>query len=489
MKKRVSQRLVAVAGCLCLLLATETQAGWGWFAGSAGGGGSYGGGSYGGGSYGGSSGGSLGGSSGGSLGSGSFGGSYGSSGGFSHGGLISRIHARHRGSFGGSYGGSCGGSGGSSYGGRVVTRASWGSGGSSGYASSGGGSSGYASSGYGSGGQSYGGSHGSRGGGPIRRLAAKIRAHHQSLGSNGGSYGGSYGGSRGSYASSGSSYGGYSSYGSTVSYSSTSFVTAQVVAAPIAYESPSVYAETVVSDSCEQPTYASETIVDGGYVDGGSQGTILYESAPVETHESYTPPIVDDSSVDTPGLPIDNGATPTEANPKESRRFDGEAYFVVSVPEEATVFINDFETTTPGKKREYVSPGLESDREYTYEIRAVVGDGTHPQEQTKMVTVRAGENVDVDFAFQPVEVVTTVKLNVPEDAKVLLAGNETTIEGTTRTFSTKQLAPGQTWDDYKVVVILERDGDMLTQERNLVVQSGETYELTFDFTDDQLASK
>jgi uncharacterized protein (TIGR03000 family) len=97
----------------------------------------------------------------------------------------------------------------------------------------------------------------------------------------------------------------------------------------------------------------------------------------------------------------------------------------------------------------------------------------------------------VAFAFEPAsEAATTLTLNVPDDAEVVLAGNTTAMSGAKRVFATNQLSAGQTWESYKVVVKLEREGQMLTQERTLTVHGGESYELTFDFGADlQLAAK
>ena len=82
---------------------------------------------------------------------------------------------------------------------------------------------------------------------------------------------------------------------------------------------------------------------------------------------------------------------------------------------------------------------------------------------------------------------TRLTLHVPEDAKVTLAGVETKQSGETREFSTSRLAPGQTWDDYKVVVEVQRDGRTLSEERVIKLQGGEAKELSVDFQDMQVA--
>jgi uncharacterized protein (TIGR03000 family) len=93
-----------------------------------------------------------------------------------------------------------------------------------------------------------------------------------------------------------------------------------------------------------------------------------------------------------------------------------------------------------------------------------------------------------DSKVQTAESTTTrLTLHVPEDAKVTLAGVPTKQNGETRQFSTTRLAPGQTWDGYKVVVEVERDGKTLSQERILTLRAGEAQELSVDFNQQQIA--
>ena len=76
---------------------------------------------------------------------------------------------------------------------------------------------------------------------------------------------------------------------------------------------------------------------------------------------------------------------------------------------------------------------------------------------------------------------TELKLSVPENARVLLAGSPTKQTGAERTYITSQLVEGQEWEGYTVRVELERDGKQLVQERTLKVTGGQAYELAFDF--------
>jgi uncharacterized protein (TIGR03000 family) len=128
---------------------------------------------------------------------------------------------------------------------------------------------------------------------------------------------------------------------------------------------------------------------------------------------------------------------------------------------------------------------LREGRDYTYRVRAVVERDSQELVQTKHVTVRRGETKELAFVFDDVSPSTTkLTINVPEEAKVQLAGNDTSVQGTQRVYATQQLSAGQTWSNYKVVVSLDRDGETLTQERTLEVRAGQDYELSFDFDDD-----
>ncbi len=83
---------------------------------------------------------------------------------------------------------------------------------------------------------------------------------------------------------------------------------------------------------------------------------------------------------------------------------------------------------------------------------------------------------------------TRLTLRVPADAVVTLAGVPTKQIGELRQYTTTRLASGQVWDDYKVVVSLERDGQTLRQERTLQLTGGQSQELSVDFdSNDALA--
>jgi uncharacterized protein (TIGR03000 family) len=83
---------------------------------------------------------------------------------------------------------------------------------------------------------------------------------------------------------------------------------------------------------------------------------------------------------------------------------------------------------------------------------------------------------------------TRLTLHVPADAVVTLAGVPTKQTGETRQYTTTRLASGQVWDDYTVVVSLERDGQTLREERTLKLTGGQSQELSINFDTQQLAT-
>jgi uncharacterized protein (TIGR03000 family) len=73
----------------------------------------------------------------------------------------------------------------------------------------------------------------------------------------------------------------------------------------------------------------------------------------------------------------------------------------VRVPPDAEIWFEGQKTSQTGSFREFFSPPLDSDKSYTYEIRAKwFQDGT-AVEQTRTVAVRAGQHVGVDFLAPP----------------------------------------------------------------------------------------
>jgi uncharacterized protein (TIGR03000 family) len=94
---------------------------------------------------------------------------------------------------------------------------------------------------------------------------------------------------------------------------------------------------------------------------------------------------------------------------------------------------------------------------------------------------------DVVVAQQAPAVKTQLTLKVPAEAKVTLAGVATKQSGAVREFSTTKLAAGQDWQNYQVVVEMDRNGRTLREERTITLTGGQAQELTIGFADATLA--
>ncbi len=167
----------------------------------------------------------------------------------------------------------------------------------------------------------------------------------------------------------------------------------------------------------------------------------------------------------------------------------------VNVPAEAKIFVNGNATASTGTQRQYVSRGLESGNRYAYEVKAeIVRDGQTITE-TKNVTLGPGEQASLAFNLDgksaPVaaeKTKTKLTLHVPADAKVSLAGRDTTSTGDVREYTTTKLAPGAEWNDYTVRVVANVDGREVTKEETIKLIGGEDRELTIDLGSPAIAS-
>ena len=188
----------------------------------------------------------------------------------------------------------------------------------------------------------------------------------------------------------------------------------------------------------------------------------------------------------TPAPAVEGGEAPLPAPGGNTSYRTGEALLSIDVPEDAKVYVNGVATKTTGAHRQYVSRNLIEGSNYTYEIRAVVSRNGKTIEETKTVNLRAGEDSSLAFDFQA-KTETSVIVQVPADAKVTLAGHTTGAKGARRTFTTSALAEGETWEDYTIVVTIERGGRTVTQERSITLQGGDVQTVAFAFDGDKLA--
>jgi uncharacterized protein (TIGR03000 family) len=149
----------------------------------------------------------------------------------------------------------------------------------------------------------------------------------------------------------------------------------------------------------------------------------------------------------------------------------------------AKVFVNGNQTKATGTARQFVSKDLNPSEAYRFEVQAVYEVDGKEVSQTKTVIAKSGSAESLVFdpsaSDDPVE--TTLTLNVPEGASVVLANNATKSDGNLRVYRTKQLKVGEAWDDYKVQVTLNG----VTKEKTIRLIGGDKLEMSFNFADIQ----
>src|SRR5690606_7157012 len=125
-----------------------------------------------------------------------------------------------------------------------------------------------------------------------------------------------------------------------------------------------------------------------------------------------------------------------------------EVLLSLEVPPTAEVFVNGLPTQSTGPQRRYVSRNLTPGQSYTYEVQAKWLEAGRPVTQTRLVTLTTGQTADLTFTphaavnlgdrtIVPIE--TTLKLNVPPDARVTLAGASTRTTGPVRYYRSAEL--------------------------------------------------
>jgi uncharacterized protein (TIGR03000 family) len=161
----------------------------------------------------------------------------------------------------------------------------------------------------------------------------------------------------------------------------------------------------------------------------------------------------------------------------------------LELPAEARVHINGHPTRLSGTHRRFVStvPAGSSSRRFTIQAD-LVRDGQHIRE-TRTVSLQPGESssLKIDLLSSGVTT-TTLTLNLPEGAQVMLQGQVTSVVGTTRVFRTRTLVPGQTWKDYAVKVQLHENGKTLTWQRKIDLVGGQSHQLTIPLPQPQVAT-
>ena len=160
---------------------------------------------------------------------------------------------------------------------------------------------------------------------------------------------------------------------------------------------------------------------------------------------------------------------------------EDEIHLNVQLPESASVFVNGNRTTSKGSLRNFVSKNLVAGSSYRFDVRAEseVDGKIVTENKTVVLTTGASEAIEFQFTEQVKVPETVLTLNVPADAKVVLAGNGTKTVGESRTFRTQELTQGQVWDDYKIIVTWNGQ----VKEKTIRLIGGDEMEVSFNFDD------
>jgi uncharacterized protein (TIGR03000 family) len=223
-------------------------------------------------------------------------------------------------------------------------------------------------------------------------------------------------------------------------------------------------------------------------------GSTTYESTMV-VPSSVAPAAVAPTEAATPAAPA--AQPPAEKKPAKDDSASVEAdsaLLTVSVPEDALVIVNGFQTKAIGLVRQFKSSGLKPGLVYNYEVEVTYNVDGAERTESKSVKLRSGTSQSLVFAAddklaEQAAVETVVQLNVPANASVTLAGNSTRGDGSVRTYRTSQLKDGEVWSGYTVRVSAEINGKPVSEERTIDLVAGSTNELTFDFGLNKVASR
>jgi uncharacterized protein (TIGR03000 family) len=195
----------------------------------------------------------------------------------------------------------------------------------------------------------------------------------------------------------------------------------------------------------------------------------------------------------TPGPAAEGAPTPMTGEIYNSLNGSQTALLNVNVPAEAKIFVNGTATTSTGSDRQFVSRGLTAGNRYAYEVRAEYTKDGKAVNETKTVTLGPGQMVNLAFSFDgdkpsvASKSKTKLTVHVPADAKVYLAGNETSSTGDVREFTTSKLDGGVEWKDYTVKVVSNVDGREVSKEQTITLTGGEDRDLSFDFNSNSVA--
>jgi uncharacterized protein (TIGR03000 family) len=183
-------------------------------------------------------------------------------------------------------------------------------------------------------------------------------------------------------------------------------------------------------------------------------------------------------SDDTPDDP-DAPTEPEDPDDPDADDPDASVTFELHVPAGALVTINGYTTRQTGIHRHFISkvPAGSTARRFTIQAE-LVRDGQHIR-QTRTLSLRSGESTSLTLdLLRSGSTTTTLTLQVPAGAIVVLQGQPTSVDGQTRVFRTRSLPAGQTWKGYTVEVQHQQDGQTVSSRHTIDLVGGQSHRLT-----------
>ena len=114
----------------------------------------------------------------------------------------------------------------------------------------------------------------------------------------------------------------------------------------------------------------------------------FFDSQPVPAKEAPTP-----AAKPTPAQPTPAQPTPADATGGK----DKTAKIEVALPANARVYVNNRLTTSTGERRSYISAGLRPGTLYAYRVRVEYERAGQPVVQQRVVHLRAGQQATLEF--------------------------------------------------------------------------------------------
>lgn len=161
------------------------------------------------------------------------------------------------------------------------------------------------------------------------------------------------------------------------------------------------------------------------------------------------------------------------------------ATVVVSLPAEATLFVDGDRVPMTTATRTFQTPPLSPGQEYYYTMKAEAVRNGEKVEKSTRVIVRAGETARADFGDLSEVAKTTrdaaarITVKLPADAKLFVDDVACTLTSDTRTFETPKLDAGKKYG-YTLRAEAVRDGQTVTATRKVVMTAGEALTVQFE---------